>query len=319
MAVESGGTPDDEIVITRVINAPRALVFAAWTDPEHLAQWWGPHAVTHSVCDIDLRPGGAYRIVMRMPDGVEYPLTGVYREIVAPERLVMTMDASGHPAAWHDMVNPHRQQGEDNPAGEMLQTVTFDDVGGKTRLTVRIRLESSAIRDAMVRMGMNEGWSQSLDRLEALLGHVAASAADQEIVTTRVLDAPRALVFEAWTNPAHVAHWWGPNGFTTTVHEMDVRPGGAWCFVMHGRDGTNYRNDIVFVEVVKPERLVYDHGPTPRFRTTVTFDEHGDRTTVTMRARFETVRDDDAAVNTFKAIEGASQHLGRLKEYLAKM
>jgi uncharacterized protein YndB with AHSA1/START domain len=100
---------------------------------------------------------------------------------------------------------------------------------------------------------------------------------------------------------------------------MDVRPGGAWRFIMHGPDGTDYRNEIVLVEVVKPERLVYDHGPSPKFRTTVTFDEHGGKTTLTMRARFETVRDYEAAVHTFRAIEGASQHLGRLKEYLRKM
>ena len=80
------------------------------------------------------------------------------------------------------------------------------------------------------------------------------------IVTTRVFDAPRELAFEAWTNPKHLVQWWGPNGFTTTIRAIDVRPGGIWRFVMHGPDGVDYENRIVYNEIVKPERLVYSHG-----------------------------------------------------------
>jgi len=149
----------------RVFNALRALVFKAWTDPTRMARWWGPHNFTNPVCEMDVRPGGAYRIVMRSPEGVEYPIKGVYREIVEPQRLVMTLDCSEHPAAWHDLVNPNRQKGEGNPAGEMLQTATFEELDGKTTLTIRTRFNSVAIRDAMLKMGMTEGWSQSLERL----------------------------------------------------------------------------------------------------------------------------------------------------------
>jgi uncharacterized protein YndB with AHSA1/START domain len=84
---------------------------------------------------------------------------------------------------------------------------------------------------------------------------------DREITITRVFDAPRELVFEAWTDPEQVVRWFGPNGFTTTVHEMDARPGGIWRFTMHGPDGADYPNRVEFIEVVKPERLVYNHGP----------------------------------------------------------
>ncbi len=160
---------EKEFVITRVFDAPRQLVFKAWTNPKHMAQWWGPRTFTNPVCGLDVRPGGAYRIVMRGADGAEYPLKGVYREIVEPERLVMTMDCSEHPAAWHDLVNPNRRKEERNPAGEMLSTVTFENLGGKTKLTVRVRFDSAAIRDAMLKMGMTEGWSQSLDRLAEAL------------------------------------------------------------------------------------------------------------------------------------------------------
>jgi len=158
-----------EFVISRIFNAPRELLFKAWTDPKHVAEWWGPRGMTIPVCEMDVRPGGAYRIVMRMADGVEFPSRGVFREIVKPERIVMTMDCSEHPKEWHDMVNPNRQKGDTNPAGEMICTATFEDLGGKTRLTIRMLLKSPEVRDSLVKMGMSEGWSQSLDRLGELL------------------------------------------------------------------------------------------------------------------------------------------------------
>ena len=156
-------------VISRVFDAPRDLVWKAWTDPRQMARWWGPANFTNSACEMDVRPGGAYRIVMRSPEGVEYPVKSIFLEVARPERLVMTLDTSGHPAEWHDLVNPNRPKGAANSSLEMLQTTTFEELGGKTRLTVRTRLESAAIRDAMLRMGMTEGWSQSLDRLAAHL------------------------------------------------------------------------------------------------------------------------------------------------------
>ena len=89
----------------------------------------------------------------------------------------------------------------------------------------------------------------------------------KEISITRVVSAPIELVWEVWTQPGHIAQWWGPSGFTNTIHRMDVVAGGHWDFIMHGPDGTNYRNEIVYVEVEKPIRIVYDHGPSPKFRT----------------------------------------------------
>jgi uncharacterized protein YndB with AHSA1/START domain len=158
-------TADREWAISGVFNAPRERVFKAWTDPTRKSQWWGPKGFSNPVCELDVRPGGAYRIVMRSPEGVEYPVRGVYREVVEPERLVMTVDCSEHPAEWQDLVKPGRSKGENNPAGEILATVTFEDLRGRTRLTILKRFESAAIRDSMLKMGMSEGWGQSLDRL----------------------------------------------------------------------------------------------------------------------------------------------------------
>jgi len=160
----------------------------------------------------------------------------------------------------------------------------------------------------------------------ATSGDQAASAegstADREIVTTRLLDAPRERVFEAWTDPRQVGHWWGPTGFTTTIQEMDVRPGGVWRFIMHGPDGVDWPNRVLYHEVVRPERLVYDHGDGEgsdhEFHVTVTFADEGGRTRLTMRSLFPTAAARDYVVREVGAIEGANQTLDRLTEYLAQ-
>jgi uncharacterized protein YndB with AHSA1/START domain len=147
---------------------------------------------------------------------------------------------------------------------------------------------------------------------------------DRELVITRVFDAPRELVFETWTDPKHVGHWWGPNGFTVTIYEMDVRPGGVWHFVMHGPDGVDYENKIIYTEIVKPERLVYIHGSGEegepgQFQVTVTFTEQGNKTQLTMQMLFASAADRDKVVEEFGAIEGANQTLDRLADHLAKI
>lgn len=166
---------DLAVVITRFFEAPRDLVWQAWTDPAHMAQWFGPKGFANTVCQMDLRPGGAWRITMRAPDGTDYPLKGFLHEIVAPERLVMSVDLSEHPEAWHDLVDPNRDKSKARPTLAGIWTVTFDQHNGVTKLTVNYRFESASTRDAFLRIGMNEGWSQSFDRLEALLACGAQS------------------------------------------------------------------------------------------------------------------------------------------------
>lgn len=146
---------------------------------------------------------------------------------------------------------------------------------------------------------------------------------DREIVLSRVFDAPRDLVFQAWTDPDHIDRWWGPDGFTTTTREMDVRPGGVWRFVMHGPDGADYPNRIIYDEIVRPERLVYTHDSgqeddPARFQVTVTFAEAGDKTHLTVRMAFASAAQRDRVVKEFRAIEGGQQTLERLAQYLAK-
>jgi uncharacterized protein YndB with AHSA1/START domain len=144
------------------------------------------------------------------------------------------------------------------------------------------------------------------------------------IIGVREFDAPRELVFEAWTDPKHLAQWWGPDGFTTTTSAFDMRPGGVWRFIMHGPDGRDYENRITFDEVVKPERLVYHHGggddvEPVQFRTTVTFEDVGGRTRLTMRGVFPTAADRERVIREYGADKGLVQTLARLGDYVAQL
>lgn len=146
-----------------------------------------------------------------------------------------------------------------------------------------------------------------------------APAADEArtISGTRLFDAPRELVFRMWTDREHIANWFGPRGFTITTQEMDVRPGGRWRFIMHGPDGTDYPNEIVYREVDPPSRLVYRHGPGPLFDVTVTFEEENGKTRLTMRSVFESAEVRDKVAEERGAVEGLHETLDRLVEEVA--
>ncbi len=152
-----------------------------------------------------------------------------------------------------------------------------------------------------------------------------SETADREIAITRVFNAPRSLVWTAWTDPKHVIHWWGPDGFTNTFHKMEVKVGGTWEFIMHGPDGTNYPNKIVFTEVVKPELLKYDHGSDDpnypgRFKVTVNFAAiERNKTEIKMHMLFLTKEARNLVVEKYGAIEGNRQTMNRLEEYLKTM
>ena len=143
------------------------------------------------------------------------------------------------------------------------------------------------------------------------------AASDREIVTTRVLAWPRERVFRAWTEPEHLARWWGPKGFTNTFQEFDPRPGGRWQFVMHGPNGADYPNQSVFVEIVKTERIVFDHLSGPAFQVTATFAEEAGKTRLTFRMLFETAAECDK-VKGF-AVGANEENLDRLEAELARM
>lgn len=138
----------------------------------------------------------------------------------------------------------------------------------------------------------------------------------REIVTTRVFDAPRETVFEAWTDPEQLKLWWGPRGFTNTFEICEIKPGGVWRFVMHGPDGRNHPSECRFVEITHPERLVLDHVVPPLFRLTAIFEEVGNQTKLTFRQLFETAAIYDQ-VKHF-AVLGNEDNLDRLAQLIAR-
>ncbi|HKH66899.1 MAG TPA: SRPBCC family protein [Reyranella sp.] len=149
---------DRELVLTRLINAPRAKVYRAWTDPELLKQWFAPKPYTTPIVEIDVRPGGSAYFVMRGPDGKDLPNRGVYLEVVPNEKLVST---DAYVAAWEPSEKPF-----------MTLILTFEDEGGKTRYTARVRHWTVADREAHEKMGFHEGWGLCTDQLEALVAKI---------------------------------------------------------------------------------------------------------------------------------------------------
>jgi uncharacterized protein YndB with AHSA1/START domain len=148
----------------------------------------------------------------------------------------------------------------------------------------------------------------------------ASSSADREVIITRIINAPRNVVFDAWVNSKHADKWMGPTGYTTVTQSMDVRPGGTWRFTMSGPQGV-FPSRVTYIEVVKPSRLVYMHGADQEsdpdaFHVTVTFEDLGDKTHITMQSVFPTAAARDKVVKEFHAIEGGYQTLERLEQHV---
>jgi uncharacterized protein YndB with AHSA1/START domain len=145
-----------------------------------------------------------------------------------------------------------------------------------------------------------------------------SNTADRELNISRLLNAPVELVWEVWTNPGHIKNWWGPNGFTSTITKMEVEPGGEWNLVMHGPDGTDYKNKSIFREIIKHKKIVYEHISAPKFLATINFENRGSTTFINWHMLFETREQFIQVVKTFKADEGLKQNIEKLGEYLSK-
>jgi uncharacterized protein YndB with AHSA1/START domain len=150
-----------------------------------------------------------------------------------------------------------------------------------------------------------------------------SATADREIVISRIVDAPRELVFAAFTEVKHLSQWWGPQGFSTTTRAFEFRAGGEWVFVMHGPDGTDYPEWISWTEIVPPERIALLHGEHSgdpnAFESVITFSPDGAATRIEMRTLFPTKEMRDEVVEKYHAIEGGQQTLGKLAAYITGM
>jgi uncharacterized protein YndB with AHSA1/START domain len=152
MTTANSSSTNPELVLTRIFDAPRELVFKVWTEPKHFAQWWGPKGFSAPVCELDVRPGGAILVHMMGEDGIEIPMRGLFQEIDAPNRLVFTTFAF--------------EDAQGNPQIENVNTVTFEALeGSKTRLTLHAVVTKHTPEVAASLAGMEQGWSESLDKL----------------------------------------------------------------------------------------------------------------------------------------------------------
>lgn len=306
------------LYIQRIFDAPRELVWKAWTDPELISRWWGPAGFTAPVIRVDLREGGRYLLSMRSPEGQDFWSTGVYREVVAGERLVFTdsfSDAQGNvvPASTYGMSG-------DWPR-ELFVTVTLDEHGSGTKMILQV----TGIPAGEPLDMAEAGWNESLDRLARVLEgrdaktHFIAEPGRQEMIITRIFDAPRDLVFKVYTDPDLIPRWWGPRGFTTTVDAMDVRPGGTWRVVQRDAEGNEYAFHGVYHDVTPPDRVVYtseyEGMPGHVMLETATLEDLGGRTKVMDRVVFQSAEDRDGMLLSGMR-EGAVESMDRFAELL---
>lgn len=303
---------DREIVIVRLIDAPAARVFRAWTDNEEIVKWWGPHGFSDETQRREFKPGGHWRHTMIGPDGVRYPNYATYKEIEPNKRIVL--------------INAGSEEDAEKGVG-FRSEITFKAVGKKTEITMRSVFPTAAMRDHVVKhFKAVEGGHQTLSRL--------AARVEGDFVIFRMVDAPRPRVWKAWTTEKALGAWMGPKGSEPGYAKLDFRVGGTFHY-MSKFNGVDVWGLAKYEVIEEPEKLVYtqqfsdkDGGlgrhpmaPTwpPRMRTTVHLQDFGEKTLISLywkaldasEAEFATFQ---AAMDGMKGGWGGS--FERLDEYL---
>jgi len=315
------------------------LIWKVWTDPAHLPRWWGPSGFRTTTHAHELRPGGMWRYVMHGPDGRDYKNLITFHEIIEPERLTYSTVGG---------------EVECEPVNFSV-VATFEragDAGERTKVTMRCVFASRDARDRVVReFNAVEGGKQHLARLGEYLGMMSKAASSissppgTPFIITRVLKAPRDLVFKVWTEREHLIQWFGPKGTTTPTCMLDLRVGGAFHYCMRMADGQEHWGKWIFREIAAPQgsregRLVFvasfadAQGNTVRqpwdknwpmeWLSTVTFAEHagiGRGTVVTVE--WIPINASELERDTFDAGRSSMQQgwggtMERLTEHLAK-
>ncbi len=264
-----------EIRLTRVYDAPVAMVWNAWTDDQQVGKWWGPRGFTITTHSKDLRPGGTWVYTMHGPDGTDYPNYTKYHEVVTHQKLVYDHGATAEDA---------------RPLFRV--TATFTDVGGKTQLDMSMMLETVGAAQQTRAFIKAAGGNSTWDRLGEYL---EKKSTDNDIfIINRSFDAPIDLMFDLWTKPEHFAKWLPPTGMTMQFHRIDIRAGGDGFYSMGNGAFTMYGR-INYIAIDKPNRIEYTqcftdkdenisrHPGAPTWpelmRTTVQFTPEGPTTT----------------------------------------
>ena len=280
-----------DLVIERVFDAPRELVWQAWTDPEMFMRWWGPATFTSPTCQMDVRPGGRYVWSMRDPDGNDYYSAGAFLEVVPPERLVYTdsfADKDGN------IIPPSAYGMSDAFPTAIKVTVTFEDLGKRTKM----RTVFSDMPDGPESEMTAAGYNESLDKLaNVVTRHVRLDIDRPNLTITiaRDFDAPLEVVWRALTEPALLAQWWGQPGSPMSVDKHDLRVGGEWRFVERDAAGNEYAFRGVFREIEPSRRIVqtFEYEPMAGhvILETMTLTESDSRTTLTAIEQFDSIED----------------------------
>ncbi|HET9823735.1 MAG TPA: SRPBCC domain-containing protein, partial [Chitinophagaceae bacterium] len=297
MAADTVLSPGRQLTISRVVNAPRELVWKVWTDPEHIKNWWGPNGFTNTIFQMDVKPGGVWDFIMHGPDGTDYKNKSVYKEIVKYAKIV-----------YDHLSGP-----------KFRSTVTFTEQGNKTLINIEMLFETAEERDNVVKVFKADvGLRQNIYKLEGYLRKVSS---EREMTLERVINAPRALVFAAWTDPRQLEKWWGPKGFTNPVCDVDVRPGGKILIHMRAEDGAVYPMDGEFHEIVEPKKLVFTSAALDKngkrlfeVLNTVNFTEENGKTKLKIHAAVSKITDEGKPFIEGMN-EGWNQTIDRLDDY----
>jgi uncharacterized protein YndB with AHSA1/START domain len=321
---KKGKSKIPEIVINRTFKAKLDKVWKAWTDPQILMIWWGPKAFTTPVFKVDLRVNGKLLSCMRSPDRKDFWGTGVYKEIEPMTKLVYTdsfSDAEGNvvPAAHYGMSGKWPL--------ELLVTVKFKEKGDDTEM----ELVHAGIPDGTMSEMTKAGWNESFDKLEEYLetGKVMmpktiliANPGVQEIIIRRTLDAPRDLVFKAYTSLELIPQWWGPAKYKTIVERLEARSGGSWRFIQKDSEGNIFAFRGVFHEVIPSERIIQTFEFEPMAGhvelQVATFDEKDGKTTFNAKSIYLSVEDRDGELRAGMEA-GMNEGFDRLDALLAKL
>jgi uncharacterized protein YndB with AHSA1/START domain len=226
-----------EAEMVRTFNAPRSLVWKAFTERDHLQRWWGLRNNQLHIDAYDFRVGGRWRFVERGADGVEHGFVGEFLEIAPEERLSYSFEYE----PW--------------PGQVLIATVSLEDQGAQTLLRDRSRFANKEHRDGMIESGMEFGGLESYTKLDELLGTLLEAGAGDDLVLERTIAAPRDLVWKLFTETEHLMKWWGPKGFTMKVARNELRPGGVYHYGMASPQGHEMWGKFVYTEVEAPARL----------------------------------------------------------------
>ena len=270
--------PATDLELVRELRAPRALLWACWTDPRHLPQWFVPKPHKVASCEIDLRVGGACNTTFDI-EGNLMENKGVYLEVIPGEKLVFT---DTYEAGWKPAPEPF-----------MTAIVTFEDLGGGvTRYRAVARHRNPEAAKSHAEMGFHDGWGTVASQLEAHAQELEA----RSMVITRHIAAPVEKVMSCWTDPSVLPKWFGPAGYECRTGAIDLREGGEWTFDMEG-DGQVWPNRHRYT-VLREGMISFlmDGGDEPSMQVTVTLAPEGAGTRVTHMVTFPDVSGKVAAI-----------------------